>query len=84
MEELGKVKSNNVSFEMKAKSIYSLVFPITMYGCESWTGKKAIGKKLIRLKYGVGGELYRYPGPRERQTSESQSQLSLKHRWSQK
>lgn len=42
----------------------TLVFQITMYGCESWTGEK-----LMCLKYGVGGELCSSPGLPERWTS---------------
>ena len=44
------IKSKDVSIEVKAKIIHSLLFPVTMYGCESWTLKKADRKKLIHLK----------------------------------
>lgn len=38
VEELGKIiKSKGVTLETKAKIIYTLVFPVTTYGCESWT-----------------------------------------------
>lgn len=37
---------------------------LLMYGCASGTVKKADNKKWIRLKYSVGGELYRDPEPR--------------------
>ena len=67
MKELGKIiKCKKVSLEAKAKIIHTLVFPITMYRCKSWTVKKADSKKLMHLKYGVGGELYGYPGLPER------------------
>lgn len=63
MEESGKIiNSKGVSLETKAKIIDTLAFPITMCGCESWTVKKADRKKWTHLRYGVGGELYRYPG----------------------
>ena len=42
MEELGEItKSKDVSLDTKAKAIHTLIFPITMYGCESQTVKKA-------------------------------------------
>ena len=46
MKELGKIiKCKEVSLETKAKIIHTLIFPITMYGPESWTVKKADRKK---------------------------------------
>ena len=46
MGELGKLtNSEDVSLETKAKVICTLVFPITMYGHKSWTGRKADRKK---------------------------------------
>ena len=46
MKELGKIiKSKEVSLETKAKIIHALIVPVTMYGCESWTVKKAGRKK---------------------------------------
>ena len=47
MKELGKIiKCKKVSLETKAKIIHTLVFPITMYGSQSWTVKKADRKKM--------------------------------------
>ena len=47
MEGLGKsIKSRDVSLQTKAKNIDTVVFPITTYGCESWTVKKADRKKI--------------------------------------
>jgi len=31
-----------------------MVFPVVMYGCESWTIKKARAKELMLLDCGVG------------------------------
>ena len=42
VKELEKIiQCNDVSLETKIKIIHTLVFPITMYGWESWTVKKA-------------------------------------------
>lgn len=69
MEELGNItKSKGVLLEMKAKVIHTLIFPITRYECKSRMVKKADRKKkrkLIHLKYGIGGELYGYPRPQK-------------------
>ena len=32
----------------------AMVFPVVMYGCESWTVKKLSAKKLVLLNCGVG------------------------------
>lgn len=67
MGELRKIfKGTEVALRVQAKTIHTLIFPINMYRCKSWTGKKAERKQLIHLKHGVGGELYGYPGPPER------------------
>ena len=36
--------------------LYNIVFPVVMYGCESWTVKKAEHRKLMLLNCGVGGD----------------------------
>ena len=33
-----------------------MVFPVVMYGCESWTIKKDDAKELMILNFGVGGD----------------------------
>ena len=34
--------------------VKAMVFPMVMYGCESWTVKKAEAEELMLLKCGVG------------------------------
>ena len=53
-ELLGKhIKNQRHYFANKSSSIQAMVFPVVMYGCESWTIKKA---ELMLLNYGVGGD----------------------------
>ena len=40
----------------KVHRIKAMVFPVVMYGCESWTIKKAERKELMLLNCGVGEE----------------------------
>ena len=40
------IKNKDVSIETKAKIIHTLIFPVTVYRCESWTAKKADRKKI--------------------------------------
>ena len=37
----GILKSRDISLPTKAHLVKALVFPVVMYGCESWTVKKA-------------------------------------------
>ena len=34
-------KSSNITLPTKVHLVKAMVFPVVMYGCESWTGKKA-------------------------------------------
>ena len=34
-------KSRDISFPTKVRLVKAMVFPVVMYGCESWTVKKA-------------------------------------------
>ena len=47
------------------------VFPIVMYGCESWTIKKASAEELMLLNCGVGEESWESLGLQGDQTSQS-------------
>ena len=37
----GILKSRDISLPAKVRLVKALVFPVVMYGCESWTMKKA-------------------------------------------
>ena len=45
-------KSRNITLPTKVRLVKAMVFPVVMYGCESWTIKNA--KELMLLKCGVG------------------------------
>ena len=46
MKELEEImKCKDVSLETSTKIIHTLIFSVTMYGCGSWTVKKADRKK---------------------------------------
>ena len=48
------LKSRDITLLTKVCLVKAMVFPVVMYGCESWTVKKADVKELIRLSCGVG------------------------------
>ena len=48
------LKSRDIILSMKVHLVKAMVFPVVMYGCESWTVKKAEPKELMLLNCGVG------------------------------
>ena len=48
------LKSRNITLPTKVHLVKAMVFSIVVYGCESWTVKKADGKELMLLNCGVG------------------------------
>ena len=46
-------KSRDITFPTKVHLVKAMVFPVVMYGCESWTVKKAEAKELMFLNSGV-------------------------------
>ena len=47
-------KSRDSTLPTKVHLVKAMVFPVVMYGCESWTVKKADHEELMLLNYGVG------------------------------
>ena len=48
------LKSRDITLPIKVHLAKAMVFPVVMYGCESWTVKKAEFKELMLLNCGVG------------------------------
>ena len=41
MTNLDRLKSRDITLSTKVHLVTAMVFPVVMYGCESWTTKKA-------------------------------------------
>ena len=48
-------KSRDITLPTKVHLVKAMVFPVVMYGCESWTVKKLSAEELMLLNCGVGG-----------------------------
>ena len=48
------LKSRDITLPTKVHLVKSLVFPVVMYGCESWTVKKAERQRIDVFNCGVG------------------------------
>ena len=47
-------KSRDITLPTKVCLVKAMVFPVVMYGCESWTVKKAERQELMLLNCGIG------------------------------
>ena len=47
------LKSRDVTLPKKVRLVKAVVFPVVMYGCESWTIKKAEHQTMMLLNCGV-------------------------------
>ena len=48
------IKSRDITLPTNVHLVKAVVFPVVMYGCESWTIKKAEHKKIDALNCDVG------------------------------
>ena len=48
------LKSRDITLPTKVGLVKAMVFPVVMYGCESWTIKKADTKELMLSNWGSG------------------------------
>ena len=48
------LKSRDITLPTKVHLVKAMIFPVFMYGCESWTIKKAELKEFMLLNSGVG------------------------------
>ena len=47
-------KSRGITLPTKVCLVKTMLFPVVMYGCESWTMKKAVHQRIDALNCGVG------------------------------
>ena len=55
------LKSRDITFLTKVHIVKAMVFPVVMYGCESWTIKKLSTEELMLLNCGVGKDSLESP-----------------------
>ena len=54
-------KSGDMTFPTKVRLVKAMVFPVVMYGCESWTVKKAEGQRIDAFELWCWRRLLRVP-----------------------
>ena len=58
MTNLGSIlkKQRDITLPTKVRLVKAMVFPVVMYGCESWTVRKAVCQRIVLLNCGVGDD----------------------------
>ena len=54
-------KSRDITFPTKVRLVKAMVFPVVMYGCESWTVKKAERRSIDAFELCCWRRLLRVP-----------------------
>ena len=55
------LKSRDITWPSKVRLVKAMVFPVVMYGCESWTVKKAEGRRIDAFELWCWRRLLRVP-----------------------
>ena len=56
-----ELKSRDIMLRAKVRLVKAMVFPVVMYGCESWTVKKAESRKIDAFELWYWRRLFRVP-----------------------
>ena len=54
-------KSGDITLPTKVRLVKAMVFPVVMYGCESWTVKQAERRRIDAFELSCGRRLLRVP-----------------------
>ena len=65
------LKNRDITLPTKVHLVKAMIFPVVMYGCESWTIKKADAEELMLLNHGVGEDSWESLGLQGDPTSPS-------------
>ena len=66
-------KSRDITLPTKVRLVKAMVFPVVMYGCESWTVKKAERRRIDAFEQRCWRRLLRVPWTARRSTVHSEA-----------
>ena len=72
------LQSRDITLLTKVRLVKAMVFPVVMYGCESWIIKKAERRRMMLLNCGVG-EDSRVPWTARRSNQSILKEISPKY-----
>ena len=70
------LRSRDITLPPKVHLVKAMVFPVVMYGCESWTIKKAEHRRIDALELWCWGRLLRVPWTARRSTQSIVKEIS--------
>ena len=70
------LKSRDITLPTKVRLVKAMVFPVVMYGCESWTVKKAECLRIDAFELWCWRRLLRVPWPARRSNQSIQKEIS--------
>ena len=75
MTNLDSILKNRYYFANKVHLVKAMVFPVVMYGCESWTVMEAEHQRIDAFELGVGEDL-RVPWTARRSNQSTLKEIS--------
>ena len=72
-------KSRDITLPTKVRLAKAMVFPVVMYGCESWTVKKAESRRIDAFELWYWRRLLRVPGIARRSNQSILNEISLEN-----
>ena len=73
------LKSRDISLPTKVRPVQALVFPVVMYGCESWTIKKAERQRINAFELWYQRRLLRVPWTARRSNQSILREINLEY-----
>ena len=73
------LKSRHITLPTKVSRIKDMVFPVVMYGCESWTVKKAEHRRINTFELWCQRRLLRVPCTTRRSNQSILKEISLEY-----
>ena len=70
------LKSRDITLSTKVSLVKAMVFPVVMYGCESWTIKKAERRRMDAFELWCWRRLLRVPWPARRSNQSILKEIS--------
>ena len=71
------LKSRDITLPTKVRLVKAMVFPVVMYGCESWTGKKAEHRRIDAFELWCWRRLLRVPWTARRSNQSILREINL-------
>ena len=73
------LKSRDITLPTRVHLVKAIVFPVVMYGCESWTVKKGEHQKIDAFELWCRRRLLRVPWTTRRSNESNLKEISLEY-----